>query len=76
MGKSIEQDALQVLLQAHAIREARVSRQGSAWALSVRLGATWHTIRSRREPIRTWSSLTAIGRFCEKVGIRSMTVEL
>ena len=74
--KRIDQDALQALLQAQVVREARVTRKNAVWGLSVRLGATWHDVRSRREPVRTWSSLTAVGRFLERVGVTKFEVEL
>jgi hypothetical protein len=43
------------------------------WA---RLGRVWLPVRSQREPVWMWSRLTALGRFCETVGIRRLTVEL
>lgn len=76
MRKGIEQDALQALIEAQAIREVRVNRLEAAWGVSVRLGMTWHPIRSRREATRTWASLTAVGRFCETVGLKVFSVEL
>ncbi|NWA23914.1 hypothetical protein HX866_03325 [Pseudomonas gingeri] len=33
-------------------------------------------VRSRREPLRTWASLTAVGRFADALGLRGFTVEL
>jgi len=74
--KTIDQDALQALIAASAVREVRVNRLNASWGLSVRLGMGWHPIRSRREATRSWASLTAIGRFCESVGIKSFEVEL
>lgn len=76
MRNGIEQDALTALIEAQAIREVRVNRVGAVWGLSVRLGATWHPVRSRREATRTWASLTAIGKFCDAVGIKAFGVEL
>lgn len=75
MAKSIDQEALQTLLEAQAVREARANRLEAGWCLSVRLGMGWHSIRSRREATRTWASLTAIGKFCDSVGIKSLSVE-
>lgn len=75
MGRRIDAEALCALLEAGAVRDVRVQRQDSAWTLSVRLGATWHPIRSRREPVRVWASLTAVGRFCERVGVTKLEVE-
>ncbi|WP_460160806.1 hypothetical protein [Pseudomonas sp. S2_B10] len=52
---------------------------GSDWGLSIRLGgsgARWVPVRSRREPLRTWASLTALGRFAEGVGLSGFNVEL
>lgn len=76
MAKSIDQDALQALIEAHAVREARVNRLDASWGLSVRLGMSWHQVRSRREATRSWASLTAVGRFCETVGLKTFSVEL
>ena len=33
-------------------------------------------VRSRREVIRTWASLTAVGRFAEGLGVLGFAVEL
>jgi hypothetical protein len=76
MRKAIDQDTLEALITTGAMREVRVVRHGSSWSVQGRLGATWLPIRSRREPVRTWASLTAIGRFCESQGIRSFIVEM
>ena len=76
MARRIDEDALGALLEAQAVREVRVSRQGALWGLSVRLGATWHPVRSRREQVRTWASLTAVGRFLDRFGVTKFEVEL
>lgn len=33
-------------------------------------------VRSRREPLRIWTSLKAVVKFADKVGITSFSVEL
>lgn len=76
MKKAIDQDTLQALIETQAMREFRAVRKGDAWSLQGRIGASWLPIRSRREPVRLWASLTAIGRFCESQGIRNLNVEL
>lgn len=75
MKRAIEQETLQALVETGAAREFRVLREGEAWRLELRLGVKWLPVRSRREPVRLWRSLTAVGRFCEGVGIKAMTVE-
>ena len=75
MKKAIEQDTLAALVETGAAREFRVLRESDAWRLELRLGARWLPICSRREPVRYWRSLTAVGRFCETVGIRNLVVE-
>lgn len=76
MRTAIEQETLAALIETGAAREFRVLRDGEAWRLELRLGVKWLPIRSRREPVRLWRSLTAVGRFCEGVGIKVLTVEL
>jgi len=76
MRKAIDQDTLAALIETQAMREVRVVRHASGWALQGRLGASWLPVRSKREPVRVWASLTAIGRFAESVGIRALLVEL
>jgi len=76
MKKAIAQETLAALVETGAAREFRVLRDGEAWRLELRLGAKWLPIRSRREPVRLWRSLTAVGRFCAGVGIMVLTVEL
>lgn len=82
IGKAIHSDTLKALVSQHAIREAvvgRVAGDDGKWTLSIRLGgptARLVAVRSRREPLRTWASLTAVGRFADAVGLRGFTVEL
>lgn len=76
MRNAVAQDTLQALVETGAAREFRVLREGEAWRLELRLGVKWLPVRSRREPVRHWRSLTAVGRFCESVGIKALTVEL
>lgn len=76
MRKAIDQDTLSALIETQAMREFRAVRKGDGWSLQGRIGASWLPVRSRREPVRLWASLTAIGRFCESQGIRNLNVEL
>ena len=76
MAKSIDEAALGALVSAQAVREVRVQPFGSGWAADVRLGTSWSHIKSRREPRRTWLSLTAIGRFLKASGVTKFEVEL
>ncbi|WP_313281861.1 hypothetical protein [Stutzerimonas balearica] len=69
---------MQALIETGAAREFRVTHGpgGEGWTLATRLGATWLPVRSRREPVRLWASLTAVERFVSGVGIREFSVEL
>lgn len=58
---------------AGAAREFRVLRDGDTWRLELRLDAKWLPMRSRRDTVRYWRSLTAVGRFCAGVGIKVLT---
>ncbi|GLX91817.1 hypothetical protein Pfra02_43850 [Pseudomonas fragi] len=53
------------MLEAGAVREVLVSRQDEKWGLAIRLGGAG----SRWLPLRTWASLTAVGRFAEALGM-------
>ncbi|MNE61459.1 hypothetical protein D3C80_1566740 [compost metagenome] len=75
MKKAYHQDTLEALIADQALRECRAVRIDGGWSLQGRLGTSWRPIRSRREPVRVWRSLTALGTFCDKVGIRTLTVE-
>ena len=80
--EAIQSETLKALVSQHAISETVVGRIGgddSKWTLSIRMvGPTARLVpvRSRREPLRTWASLTAVGRFAEASGITSFSVEL
>lgn len=76
MAKAIDENALEALVSAAAVREVRVQRVDGNWRASVRFGAFWSPIRSRREPVREWASLTAVGRFLERSGVTKFEVEL
>lgn len=76
MKKAYQQDTLEALVADQALRECRAVRVDGGWSLQGRLGASWRPVRSRRELVRVWASLTALERFCVKVGIRTLTVEL
>jgi hypothetical protein len=75
-AKAIQQETLEVLVRDQALRELRAVRIEGGWCLEGRIGLGWRPVRSRREPIRIWRSLTALERFCVSVGIRQLTVEL
>ena len=79
--EGIHEDALQHLVQQNAVREFVVGRDASRtkWTFSVCLGGPHSRlipVRSRLEVIRTWASLTALGRFAEGLGMRGFAVEL
>lgn len=81
IGEAIQEDVLRALVQQNAVRECVVSKVdgGPAWGLAIRLGgsgARWVPVRSKREKIRTWASLTAVGRFADGIGLRAFVVEL
>ncbi|MGY2257932.1 hypothetical protein [Pseudomonas sp. SDO55104_S430] len=82
IGEGIHEEVLRVLVEQNAIREVRVGRvagDDTQWSLSVRLGspsARLIPVRSRREQLRTWASLTAVGRFADGIGLRGFIVEL
>ena len=79
MRRGILEADLPDLVASGAVRECKVSREGKKWAVWVRLGgpgSKWLPIRSQREALRTWASLTAVGRFAEAQGIKGFAVEL
>jgi hypothetical protein len=81
IGDGIQEEVLRALVEQHAVRECLVAKidGGPDWGLSIRLGgsgARWVPVRSRREKVRTWASLTAVGRFADGIGLRGFSVEL
>lgn len=79
MPQGIQEEALRVMLEGGAVRDVLVSRHNEKWTLAIRLGGAgsrWLPVRSRREALRTWASLTAAGRFAEAAGIRTFQVEI
>lgn len=81
IGEGIHEDVLRALVEQHAVREVIVGKVdgGPSWGLSIRLGgsgARWVPVRSRREKVRTWASLTAVGKFADGIGLRGFSVEL
>lgn len=75
MRQAIDENTLKALISTHAVREVRATKRNAGWQLEARLGGYWLHVRSQREPVRTWASLTALGRFCEACGIRTLSVE-
>jgi len=79
MPQGIQEEALRVMLEGVAVRDVLVSRHNEKWTLAIRLGGAgsrWLPVRSRREALRTWASLTAVGRFVMSAGIRTFQVEI
>lgn len=80
IGEGIHEEVLRALVEQHAVSECLVARiNGGRLGLSIRLGgsgARWVPVRSRRESLRTWASLTAVGRFADSVGLSGFSVEL
>ncbi len=75
---TVQEEALLALVSEGAVREFLVRRgpDGKGWTFAVRLGRRWISVRSRREPIRVWASLTAVGNYAERIGVRGFGVEL
>lgn len=75
---ALHEDALKALIEAGSVREFVVQRGpgGEGWTLWARLGSRLWALRSRREALRVFASLTALGRFAEGLGVRAFTVEL
>lgn len=79
---AVHSDTLKALVRLHAIKEAvagRIDGNDAKWTLSIRLGdptSLLVPVRSRREPLRTWASLTAVCRFAEAAGLTGFRVEL
>ncbi|WP_025112477.1 hypothetical protein [Pseudomonas sp. H1h] len=81
IGNGIHEEMLRAPVEQHAGRECLVAKvdSGLTWGLSIRLsssGARWVPVRSRRQTLRTWAGLTAVGRFADSVGLRGFSVEL
>ncbi|MDQ0741831.1 hypothetical protein [Pseudomonas sp. W4I3] len=79
MPQGIQEETLRAMIEGGAVRDVLVSRQKDKWTLAIRLGGAgsrWLPVRSRREALRTWASLTAVGRFADAVGVRGFSVEL
>lgn len=76
MRSTLDQDTLQALQEAGALRELRAIRREPGWQLQGRLGTRWLDVRSRREPVRVWRSLDSLARFCDGLGVRSLSLEL
>jgi hypothetical protein len=79
LRQGIQEETLRAMLEAGAVSKVLVSRHGDKWGLAIRLGSTgsrWLPVRSRREALRTWASLTAVGRFAEAQGIKGFAVGL
>ncbi|MHC8334697.1 hypothetical protein [Pseudomonas sp. LB3P25] len=81
IGAGLHEDALAHLVGVNAVREFIVGRDasGTKWTVSVRLGGPSSRlvpIRSRREAVRTWASLTAVGKFADHLGLKGFAVEL
>jgi len=77
--KGLQEETLRAMLEAGAVREVLICRQDEKWTLAIRLGGAgsrWLPVRSRREALRTWASLTAVGRFAESLGVKAFAVEL
>ncbi|WKW34887.1 hypothetical protein KIH13_17135 [Pseudomonas viridiflava] len=73
MRQGIQEEALRAML------EGVVSRHDERWCLAIRLGGAgsrWLPVRSRREALRTWASLTAVCRFAVSARIRAFQVEV
>ncbi|WP_095096522.1 hypothetical protein [Pseudomonas sp. Irchel 3A5] len=78
MHPAIQEETLRAMLEAGAVRDVLVSRQDDKWTWAIRLGragSRWLPVHSRREALRTWASLTAVGQFAESSWIRGALIE-
>ena len=76
MKKAYQQATLEALIADSALRECRAVRIEGGWSLEARIGLSWRPVRSRREVVRVWRSLTGLERFCTAIGVKQLLVEL
>lgn len=74
--KTLDEKALKMLAEAGTLHELRAVRQGDDWSLQAQVGADLLSVCSAREDVRLWRSLTAVERFCTKIGVKLLAVEL
>lgn len=74
--RSVTEETVATLVASGAAREYLARRHGDGWLFCVRLGVDWLPLRSRREPVRVFASLTALERWATARGVRAVLVEL
>lgn len=79
MSEGLHEDALHVLSASGVVREVVVNRLNQKWCVSIRLSGNSSRmlpVRSRRESVRTWASLSAVGKYLERLNLLDFRVEL
>jgi hypothetical protein len=80
MKDTITDETLAALIRARSVLDAMVSHGpgGEGWKLQIRFTGdnTLHTLRSQRQPVRLFGTLDSLGRYCDGIGLRRLTVEL
>ncbi len=79
MSEGLHEDVLRVLSATGVVREVVVSRLDEKWRVSIRLSGSSSRmlyVRSRREPVRTWASLSAVGTYLECLNLFDFHVQL
>lgn len=81
--EAVHADFLALMVKNGTARDFIVQRaihhgiqKKGGWTLSVRQGARWLPVRSKRESVRVWAKLDTLEAFAVTLGITTLTVEL
>ena len=75
---TIPGETLKYLINAGSVRALKAvqSQADGKWCLVAQVGMDEITVRSKREPVRTWASIDSIARYCrERFGVVDFEVK-
>lgn len=67
---------LSALVDASAIQAVRAVADGRRFRLEVRAGLEWRAVATRRGALRRWSSLDSLARYCRRLGLGRLELDL
>ncbi len=82
MDESITEETLRALIAAGGVRslvaipQTHPKTKGQVWALTAKVGLKELTLRSKREPVRYFSSLDTLATFVLGFGAMELVVHL
>ena len=75
--RGVLESEARMLVESGAVRSVSIEpAPGDGWAVVLRVGLDERPVRSKREDVRTWSSVDTLVRWLKRLGVADASIRL